>query len=605
MSLRSVVQGAKARCANRAGRMTRRPIASPACLEPLEDRRLLSLTPAVDYPTAPATPSAIVTADFNNDGNLDLATCANAETGSFSVLLGDGAGGFGPAQRTLVGSYLIAIAVADFDNDATPDIVVSDHTGFYVMTGNGDGTFQPTVLRSAPSMSAAGDFNGDGNDDVLVSWIDGDWATHFQVYHGNGQGGFTAGQDVYYWGWGAAAAVDLNNDGLLDVATAEGIAFLGNGYGSFDYDWGQQASLGGGGTIATGDFTGDGNADVIVAGDGVAVLRGNGDGSFGAPLHHAVGGGYDNAVATGDFDADGRLDAVVTDADQGTVSVMLGNGDGTLRFFGTFAADEYPSGVVVGDFDRDGRADVAVSNVGFYSRNVSVLLNDGDWGTPPPLMRIGDATVSEGNTGTRNASFTVTLSAPSSQPVTVRYLTSDGTAAAGSDYTASTGTLTFAPGQTTATIAIPVRGDRLAEANEAFSVRLVEPTNASIADAVGVGTILDDEPRLAIGDASVLEGKSGTKVVTFTVTLSAAYDEAVTVTFATRNGTATTADNDYIARSGTLTFAPGETVKTITISVKGDKKREADEYFDVLLGTASRNALIADGSGRGTIVNDD
>ena len=94
--------------------------------------------------------------------------------------------------------------------------------------------------------------------------------------------------------------------------------------------------------------------------------------------------------------------------------------------------------------------------------------------------------------------------------------------------------------------------------------------------------------------------------MTFTVTLSAAYDQAVTVNFATRDGTAR-AGEDYVARSGMLTFAPGETVKTITVTVNGDKKREADEYFDVLLGNASGNAIIAvsNGSGRGTIVNDD
>ena len=93
--------------------------------------------------------------------------------------------------------------------------------------------------------------------------------------------------------------------------------------------------------------------------------------------------------------------------------------------------------------------------------------------------------------------------------------------------------------------------------------------------------------------------------MTFTVTLSAAYDEAVTVNFATRDGTAKA--EDYVARSGMLTFAPGETTKTITVVINGDKKKEADEYFDVLLSSPSGNALFSDGkmSGRGMIVNDD
>ncbi len=581
-------------------------------VESLEDRRMLSFVPAANYPTAPATPSAIVTADFNNDGNLDLATCANAVTGSFSVLLGDGAGGFGAAQRTILASDLSAIAAADFNNDGRADLVVSDTIGFYVLTGNGDGTFQPASARHAfgMGMSAVRDFNGDDNDDVLVSWIDGDWATHFQVYRGNGQGGFMAGYDVYYWGLGATAAVDLNNDDLLDVATAEGVAFLGNVYGSFDFDWEQQAPLGGG-AIAAGDFTGEGNADVIVAGDGVAVLRGNGDGTFAAPLRHSFGRGYDTAVATGDFNADGRLDAVVTNADLGSASVMLGNGDGTLRFFGAFATGTSPSGVVVGDFNRDGRPDVAASNA--VSQTVSVLLNDGDWTTPqppppppPPSITIEDRTLTEGNTGLQQASFIATLSAASTAMVTVAYATGDGYANAGSDYQAASGTLTFAPGETSKTVTVLVNGDRLSEPNETFVVNLSSPTNATLADGQGVGTIVDDEPRISISDVSKKEGRRNqTTLFTFTVTLSAAYDQPVTMSYRTVNGTATTSNSDYVAKTGTLTFAPGQTTKTITIEVKGDSKREAGETFYLDLFANSSNSSFAKSRGIGTILNDD
>ena len=97
-------------------------------------------------------------------------------------------------------------------------------------------------------------------------------------------------------------------------------------------------------------------------------------------------------------------------------------------------------------------------------------------------------------------------------------------------------------------------------------------------DGQGVGTIVDDEPRISISDMTKAEGRKGkTTLFTFTVTLSAAYDQAVTMSFGTVNGTATTSDNDYIAKAGTLTFAPGETTKTITIEVKGDSKREGNE----------------------------
>ena len=116
---------------------------------------------------------------------------------------------------------------------------------------------------------------------------------------------------------------------------------------------------------------------------------------------------------------------------------------------------------------------------------------------------------------------------------------------------------------------------------------------------------MDDEPRLSVNSVSKVEGNSGTTVMTFTVTLSAAYDQAVTVKYATGDGSATVAGGDYVATSGTLTFAAGQTTKTFTVTIKGDKKKEADESFYVLLSGASSNALIWYEYGTGTILNDD
>ena len=102
------------------------------------------------------------------------------------------------------------------------------------------------------------------------------------------------------------------------------------------------------------------------------------------------------------------------------------------------------------------------------------------------------------------------------------------------------------------------------------------------------------------------EGKKGqTTLFTFTVTLSAAYDQAVTMSYRTANGTAKTSDSDYVAKTGTLTFAPGETTKTITIEVKGDSKREANETFYLDLFGNSSNSLFTKNRGIGTILNDD
>lgn len=220
-------------------------------------------------------------------------------------------------------------------------------------------------------------------------------------------------------------------------------------------------------------------------------------------------------------------------------------------------------------------------------------------------LAVSDAMVVEGNDGTQYAKTVVTLSQPASRTVTVSYSTADGTATAGADYDAVSGKLSFAPGETIKTILVPIRGDRLGEADESFVVQLKGAKNAKIADGTGVVTIRDDEPRISIGDAVAAEKNSGTTLLTFTVTLSAAYDETVTVNYATADGTATTADNDYVAAWGTLTFAPGETTKTFTVEVLGDTMSEGDEYFFVNLSIASGNSLIGDGQGQGTLLGDD
>jgi hypothetical protein len=225
----------------------------------------------------------------------------------------------------------------------------------------------------------------------------------------------------------------------------------------------------------------------------------------------------------------------------------------------------------------------------------------------PPSLSIGNATVIEGNSGTTNANFTVTLSEASSKTVTVSYTTADGTATtADNDYSSSSGTLTFAPGDTAKTITVLVNGDTKYEPDETFSVNLSAATNATIASGTGTGTIQNDDliPSISLNSVSANEGDSGTTPFVFTVSLSNPSYQAITVGFASADGTATASDNDYTPSSGTLTFAPGETSKTISVLVNGDTKYESDETFAVNLSSPA-NATIAVGAGTGTIQNDD
>src|SRR5207244_2892209 len=173
---------------------------------------------------------------------------------------------------------------------------------------------------------------------------------------------------------------------------------------------------------------------------------------------------------------------------------------------------------------------------------------------PLPSLNITDASVLEGNSGTVDAVRSEERRGGSRQPITVTFATADGTAIAPSDYVAASGTLTFAPGESSKNIIVKVNGDTVNEADETFFVNLSNTANASITKAQGVGTIRNDDakPSLSISDASVLEGNSGTVDAVFTVTLALHSTQPITVNFATANGTAI-APSDYVAASGTLT----------------------------------------------------
>jgi hypothetical protein len=226
---------------------------------------------------------------------------------------------------------------------------------------------------------------------------------------------------------------------------------------------------------------------------------------------------------------------------------------------------------------------------------------------PIPDVSIDDQSITEGNAGTSTLTFNVTLSHTSSDTVSVEYATNDGTATtADADYIAASGTVTFDPGQTAKTVDVTVNGDLTHESDESFTVDLSNASNAGVADASGQGTITNDDqvPDISIDDRSVTEGDAGTSTLTFNVTLSNPSDQTVTVDYGTNDGTATTADGDYDAAANTVTFDPGQTAKTVDVTVNGDLTHESDESFTVDLSNASNASVLAT-SGTGTILDDD
>jgi hypothetical protein len=222
-----------------------------------------------------------------------------------------------------------------------------------------------------------------------------------------------------------------------------------------------------------------------------------------------------------------------------------------------------------------------------------------------PTFSVNDVAVAEGAGGTVAATFTVTLSAAAGRETLVDVATSDTTATAGADYTATTSTLTFAAGETSKGVAVDVAGDLAHEGDETFNVTLSSPVNADITDATGVGTITDDDPvpSASVDDVAITEGTVGTSTATFTVSLSNPSAFASSVDWSTADGSAT-ASADYEAGAGIVALAAGETSGTFAVTVQADSVDEADETYSVALANPS-GASVADGAGTGTITDDD
>jgi hypothetical protein len=268
-----------------------------------------------------ATPGASATADFDEDGNLDVVI-ANVGGNSVSVLSSYGNGFFRPALTLATGTSPAAVTTADLDNDGHMDFIVANQGSgsVRVFMGKGDGTFQtPTdfTVASGPDALVAEDFNGDGLLDLAVAASN---ASKVSILVGNGDGTFQPRTDVVV---GAAPigiiAADLNGDHMADLVTANSSS------------------------------------------NDVSVLIGNGDATFRASVEYTAGNGP-VAIATADFDNDGKSDVAVLNGTDGSVSILKSVGDGGLTAANDFSCGLTPTGLVIGDFNGDARLDLAVTN---------------------------------------------------------------------------------------------------------------------------------------------------------------------------------------------------------------------------------------------------
>jgi sugar lactone lactonase YvrE len=293
--------------------------------------------------------------------------------------------GFLNSDNPAAGNYPTAIAVADFNGDGIPDMAVAnDHDGTVtILLGNGNGTFEqaassPITVGSSPSSIAVGDFNGDGVADLAVAQMGGS----VTILLGNGNGTFTeaSGSPIAFSDAPDCVVVgDFNGDGKADLAviganeaesTSSSLAILlGNGNGTFTPVSGGPITINDDSiSMALADFNGDGNPDLAVAGSsfgGVTVLLGNGNGTFtetsASPILPETPA---SGVAAADFNRDGKIDLAVSEIGGTSVSIMLGNGDGTFtQASGSpVAVDLFPWTIDVGDFNGDGIPDLVASD---------------------------------------------------------------------------------------------------------------------------------------------------------------------------------------------------------------------------------------------------
>lgn len=368
---------------------------------------------AVEYTVNPDGNSSLLpafVADVNRDGRPDILV-SDTNVSNLFVLYGQTGGSFA-AAATLLSQADPLVAIADFNRDGAIDLVTSIFPAQTVYLGRGDGTFgKPTqytlgTTNNGTQQVAAGDVNGDGHPDLIVSggYYNGD-QRDLWVQLGRGDGSFAAPQ-LTMLPIAARPVVlklaDVNGDGRDDLITDRGgtaygpgsraVVFLATAGGTFrmhaEYDFSDLVP-----DVAIADFDGDDAVDLVVPSPmraGVTVLAGHGDGTFGYDFEYSQSG-RPSGVAVGDLNSDGHADFVVANGDGHTVSVRLGAGDGGFAPAREFPVGPNPSDVALGDFNRDGALDVVVThrdtvhNHQFDSVSVAFGIGDGSFGSPLEL----------------------------------------------------------------------------------------------------------------------------------------------------------------------------------------------------------------------------
>jgi len=538
-------------------------------------------------------PAGIVAGDFNGDGKLDLAVASSA--GTVSILLGNGDGTFQSHVDYTTSANSTAMVTGDFNNDGKLDLVV----GNSILLGNGDGTFQPsltvpispiqTEAQPSPSSLLAADFNGDGNLDLAAITSSSTGMIEISVALGNGDGTFgtpvssaTPIQQYTYMTLSMSTG-DFNGDGKLDLAvtvagacifglSACGASYiqLGNGDGTFQAGVPTSSAVFFNPTwVGTGDFNGDSKLDLIstdcFSRDTLLVsydlLLGAGDSTFTPAAGGSPPPGSTACPASGvigDFNGDGRLDLAAVNGPPGpddeSISILLGNGDGSLQSPVEFATGAFLLVSTVGDFNGDGRLDLAIAP-SWGVKAVTVLLQQP---TEPIPFALSAVSLQFGNTnvGSTSAAETTTVTNTGSTPVTFTSISASGDFAETNDCGASLAagascvvSVTFTPkvsGIRTGAVTISYNG-------------LGSPQAVNL-----TGTGVVPAPNVTLSPASLTFGNQplGTTSPTQSVTLSNCGTAALSMTSIAASGDfaeTNTCGNSVAAGTGctiSVTFTP-------------------------------------------------
>jgi len=343
------------------------------------------------------SPQSIAMGDFNGDGIADIAV---GQAGSIGIFLGNGDGTFKAADTGNNGVTIsvpltapLAIASGAFQTGKPVGIVaVSGSYNAVILSNGGGGETAPAAFTGVVSATsvAAGDFNGDGKADLVVAGFAPDSSNPIVAIFLNGGGGTFGTPTLIPIDASSPEFVAAGNflgNGYTDVAVTVNNSvdvFLNDGSGNFSQGVGGTTGNGPS-SIAVGDFNGDGKQDLAVANqaDGtVSVLLSNGDafGTFTTSATVKVGNGP-SCIVVGDFNKDGKADLAVTNQTDNTVTVLLGNGDGTFSSPTTLKVGVAPTSLAVGNFNGNGNVDLAVTNSA--DNTVTILLSQ-VVGTPTP-----------------------------------------------------------------------------------------------------------------------------------------------------------------------------------------------------------------------------